>query len=168
MFARLFLCFLILPFVEVVLLIKLGQTIGFTRTVLAQVLTAVIGASLAQQQGLMIWQKVQKELAAGKIPKTELVDGFLVFIAGIVLLTPGLITDAIGIMFLFPVTRFFIRRWLVKKFENQLKTGNNFTFVQMGGNPFEGATQANSNQSYTINNDNVIDVEPIREDSPTS
>lgn len=117
MLPALFLLFLAVPFAEVVLLIKMASTLGFWPTFWIQVGTALAGAVLARLQGWMTWIKVRKELAGGRIPAEELVDGLLIFLAGLVLLTPGLITDVLGLLVLFPPTRTLFKRWLRRRFD---------------------------------------------------
>lgn len=118
MLAKLILLFVGLPFVEMVILIKLGSEIGFWPTMFVVVATGIVGATLARAQGLWIWIQIQNELTAGRMPAEELVDGLLVLIGGIVLLTPGLLTDLFGFALLVPLTRNIIKRWLRAKFDD--------------------------------------------------
>ena len=88
MFGRMLFLFIFLPMVELYLLIMLGSRIGAMPTIGLIVLTGVIGASLARQQGLSVLAKIQREISSGKPPTTELVEGALIVVGGIVLLTP--------------------------------------------------------------------------------
>lgn len=115
MFFKLFLLFLLVPFIEVVILIKMAATIGFWPTLAIQVVTGLVGATLAKIQGWITWIRIQKELLSGHLPANELIDGLLILIAGVVLLTPGLLTDSLGILILFPPTRAFFRRWILNR-----------------------------------------------------
>lgn len=105
MFGRLFLLFLIIPFIEITLLIKLGGVIGVVPTVAIMVLTAIIGARLVRQAGLTTWMEAQRRMAAGEVPGQQLAEGVLLLIAGVMLLTPGLLTDLAGIIILIPAVR---------------------------------------------------------------
>jgi len=117
MFVKLLLIFIAIPFIEVLILIKLWQVLGAIGTILIQVGTALVGATLARLQGLFVWKKIQTELSQGRMPREELVDGILIFVAGVVLITPGLLTDTLGLLILFPFTRYWFKRWLRRKFD---------------------------------------------------
>lgn len=117
MFPILLILFICIPFIELFILIRLGMEIGFWPTVFIQIVTGFVGAYLARWQGFFVWRNIQSELYQGKMPGDRLVDGFLILIAGLVLLTPGLLTDAFGLLLLIPITRHGIKRWLKRKFE---------------------------------------------------
>ena len=116
MASRLFLLFVITPIVELALLIRLGEAIGFWPTFALVVFTGLLGSTMAKQQGLSVWQKFNARLGSGSLPGTELMDGIIILISGAFLLTPGVLTDVIGFMGLFPVSRAWIRklgmRWI--------------------------------------------------------
>jgi UPF0716 protein FxsA len=111
----LILLFTVVPIVELYLLIQLGQVIGALATVAIVFGTGVLGAFLARREGFAIWTRVQEQLAQGAFPADDMIDGLMVFGAGVVLVTPGLITDVIGILILFPLTRRPIRRWITAR-----------------------------------------------------
>jgi UPF0716 protein FxsA len=106
-----------IPLIELVLLIEIGQRIGTTYTIGIIIVTGVLGATLARQQGLSVIGQLQRETAEGRMPAVPLVDGVLVVIAAIVLLTPGLLTDAVGFALLVPA----VRRWLRGKVLQRLQ-----------------------------------------------
>jgi UPF0716 protein FxsA len=110
MFLRLLLLFTVVPLVELFLLVKLGTVIGIGPTVLIVICTGVLGAWLARWQGLGVLRRVSDDLAQGRLPADALIDGLLILIAGAVLLTPGLITDALGFLLLVPQGRALVRR----------------------------------------------------------
>lgn len=101
----LFLLFIIVPLVEVYFLIKVGQAIGGLETIGLVVLTAFIGVFLLRIQGFYTLNRVREQLARGQIPAVEMLEGLLLMMAGLLLLTPGFFTDAIGFMCLVPVLR---------------------------------------------------------------
>ena len=119
MFVRLLLLFTIVPLVELFLLVKLGTVIGVGPTVLIVIGTGVLGASLARWQGLGVLRRVSDDLAQGRLPADALIDGLLILIAGAVLLTPGLITDALGFMLLVPQGRALVRRMVAARMEQR-------------------------------------------------
>ncbi|MBF0430859.1 MAG: FxsA family protein [Fibrobacteria bacterium] len=131
MFIRLFFLFITIPALELYLLLKIGSRIGFWPTIGVICLTAVLGASLARSQGLSVIQKLQTELSLGKLPGETMVEGLLILMAGIVLLTPGFLTDALGFAILFPP----VRKWLIGKALKYImaqKIGENFSGFQKG------------------------------------
>lgn len=117
MFIRLLTIFIIIPLIELVILIKVGSYIGLWSTILIVVLTGIIGAFLARYQGFMIINKIKSEVSSGKVPARELIDGLLILIGGIVLLTPGFLTDICGFFLLIPYTRNFIKGFVRSHFE---------------------------------------------------
>ncbi len=124
MFGKLLFLFILVPFIEISLLIKLGSVIGFWPTLLIQVVTGILGASLARLQGLLVWGKIQAELQVGRVPAEDMLNGVLIFAAGIVLMTPGLLTDLVGFALLLPPTRNIFKRWLRRQFDSRINRGN--------------------------------------------
>ena len=122
MLLKLFLAFTIIPFLEIYLLIEIGSYIGAVNTLMIVILTGFLGALLARHQGLKTMLKVRESLARGEMPAEHLLDALLIFLAGIVLLTPGFLTDLVGFTILIPTTRFHFKRWLRKKFDNLITT----------------------------------------------
>lgn len=117
MLLKLFLAFTIIPFIEIYLLIKIGSYLGAFNTVVIVILTAILGALLARYQGFQTMLRVRESLERGEMPAEDLLDALLILLAGIVLLTPGFLTDLAGLMILIPATRFRFKRWLRKKFD---------------------------------------------------
>ena len=129
MFGKLLLLFIGVPLVEVLILIKLGEMMGFGSTVLLVIGTGFLGALLARHQGLKAWLQITSELQAGRIPAAQMLDGLLIFVAGIVLLTPGLLTDILGFLLLLPFSRALFKAWIGRK----LKKMANRHEMGMGG-----------------------------------
>jgi len=124
MFARLLALFTLLPLAELYILIKIGTSLGALTTVLIVIGTGVIGASLARTQGFYVWRRIQLEMNSGRFPADDMLDGLLIFFAGAVLLTPGIITDALGFLILIPPTRAGIRAWVKRKLRRMGETGS--------------------------------------------
>ena len=124
MFLKLFLAFTLVPFIEIYLLIKIGAQVGAFNTILIVILTGLLGASLARLEGLKTMTKVRESLNRGELPAEEMLDAMLIFAAGVVLLTPGFITDLTGLALLVPQARFWFKRWLRKKFDGWLDKTN--------------------------------------------
>ena len=106
-----------------VILIEVGKALGLGGTLALVIATGILGAWLARWQGLRQLRLIQGELQQGKMPAPQLVDGVLILVAGIVLLTPGLITDACGFFLLIPPGRAVVRTWLKQVFRKQMKSG---------------------------------------------
>ena len=117
MLFKLFLAFAIIPFLEISLLIHLGARLGVINTLLIVIITALLGAYLARLQGMITLMKVREALNRGEMPAEELMDAVIIFVAGVVLLTPGFITDAGGVLLLIPATRNAFKRWLRKRLD---------------------------------------------------
>ena len=107
------LLFIIVPLLELYLIIKVGSLIGAFITVLLVVVTAVTGVSLLRIQGFSTIQRAQASLSQGQVPAMEMFEGMLLAIAGILLLTPGFLTDAIGFFLLVPAGRQLLVRQLI-------------------------------------------------------
>ncbi len=126
MLSRLLFLFIAVPIIEITLLIKLGDEIGFWPTITIQIVTGILGASLARLQGLFVWNKITMELQSGRIPTNDMVNGLLIFIAGIVLMTPGLLTDFAGFALLIPFTRNLFKQWIRYQFEKKVRPRDGF------------------------------------------
>ncbi|MEE9193715.1 MAG: FxsA family protein [Thermodesulfobacteriota bacterium] len=120
MFIRLLAVFIVIPLIELIILVKVGSYIGLWPTILIVVLTGIVGASLARYQGFIIINKIRSDVSSGRVPARELIDGLLVLIGGIVLLTPGFITDICGFFLLIPFTRNLIKGFVRSQFERMV------------------------------------------------
>ena len=132
MLGYLILLFTVVPALELALLIKIGTHIGVGNTLLIIILTGVVGAYLARLQGFLVLNKIQNDLNRGIMPSAELLDGFMILVGGIVLLTPGFVTDTFGLILLIPWTRSLIKVWIKKKFEDKIRRGE-VTHFTLGG-----------------------------------
>ncbi len=120
MFFKLLLAFSVIPLVELYLIITIGGILGALPTIALVIVTAVAGASLARQQGMVTLLRVREKTDRGEMPGEEMVDALLIFIAGVVLLTPGFLTDAIGLLLLVPAIRRRFRIWLQGQLQSRL------------------------------------------------
>lgn len=110
MFAALALAFLVVPFLELLVLIQVGREFGAVPTVAALILVSVVGAALVKRQGVGVYRRARLQMAMGEVPGTEIVDGLLILFAGALLLTPGFLTDLLGLSLLVPAFRGVLRR----------------------------------------------------------
>lgn len=105
MFVLLLLLFTIVPAIEIGLFVEVGGRIGAANTIAVVLLTGFVGASLARAQGTAVLASIQRSLAAGTMPTDELLEGAFVLVGGVLLLTPGFLTDGLGLLCLVPPTR---------------------------------------------------------------
>ena len=119
MFFYLLILFISMPLLEIALLLRVGDMLGFSATLGLVIVTGILGASLARWQGGRQLLLIQQELRQGRTPGLPLIDGVLILIAGIVLLTPGLITDACGFFLLIPPGRAAVRNALQRHFKKR-------------------------------------------------
>jgi UPF0716 protein FxsA len=120
---RLFILFAVVPVIELYLLIQVGSLIGPLPTVALVLGISLAGAWLVRHQGFEIMRRVQAELVQGRLPAAELLDGALVLVGGVLLLTPGFFTDFLGLFFLIPVTRALIKQFLRIWLQRRLARG---------------------------------------------
>ena len=109
---------------ELYILIEAGRIIGLAPTIGLIMMTGVAGAWLARSQGVEILRRIQEETSRGQMPATILIDGALILVGGLLLLTPGFFTDALGFSFLVPLTRDLWRKGLSTWLQKQIKQGS--------------------------------------------
>jgi len=118
MLFKLFLAFTIIPVLELYILIEVGSYLGALNTIMVVIVTGFVGAYLARLQGFQTMNRVRESLNRGEMPTEGLIDALLILLAGIVLLTPGFLTDIAGLLILLPQTRNRFKGWLMWKLEN--------------------------------------------------
>jgi len=116
--------FIIVPVTELYILIEAGKRIGTLNTISIIIFTGILGAYLVKHQGFMILRKIQNDLNEGTIPEDSLVQGVIILTGGILLLTPGFATDIAGFIFLIPVSRKVVKKYLLKWLKGKIKEGN--------------------------------------------
>ena len=145
MLARLLLLFCIVPLVELGLLLWIGAHTSWWFTLGLVVFTGVVGAWLARHEGLRCLHRFQQELAAGKLPADPLLDGLMILLAGAFLITPGVLTDALGFALLFPLFRRLVRGYVKRRIQARV-----YVSAPPGWGPPEGPPR-----------DEIIDVKVI-------
>lgn len=152
--------FTIVPMFELYLLIQVGAVIGAWNTVGLVFVTGIAGAFLARSQGRAIMMKVQSELAQGGIPADSLLHGLMVFIGGLLLVTPGIVTDAIGFCLVIPFSRWLFLKLIKAHFKKAIRQGR-YKFQNFqgghGGGGFRVYTQSSSSE-WTRSSAGVRDV----------
>ena len=109
------LLFLLVPVAELYLIYKVGDAIGIGWTLLLLAADSLLGSLLLKSQGRAVWQRFNEILAQGRVPHREVIDGVLVIFGGAFLITPGFLTDIVGLVLLIPPTRAVVRRFLVRR-----------------------------------------------------
>ncbi len=127
---RLILIFIIVPLMEILLLIEIGSRIGTLNTIFIIILTGILGGSMMRHQGFTIIRNIQEDLSQGRMPTGELINGALVLVGGILLLTPGFFTDAVGFVLLIPATRGFIRKKIQLLIRRKIESGDIHIFFR--------------------------------------
>jgi len=111
------LLFIVVPLVELYVIVQVGQEIGVLNTIGLMIVISVVGAWLARHEGVWVLRRIQEQVALGKVPGNELIDGALVLVGAILLLVPGFVGDALGLLLLFPPTRAIFRAFLKRRFQ---------------------------------------------------
>jgi len=123
-FTKLLILFIIIPVTELYILIEVGKRIGSLTTIGIIIFTGILGAYLVKNQGFMILKKIQNDLNDGIMPGDNLIQGAIILAGGILLLTPGFVTDTVGFIFLIPVSRNVIKKYLLKWLKGKIEEGN--------------------------------------------
>jgi UPF0716 protein FxsA len=126
----LFILFVVLPIAEIMLLINVSASIGGWNTFLIVIITAAFGAYFVRQQGFSLIQQIQTKLSTNKTPSTEMAEALLLLVAGVLLITPGFITDILGFLFTLPFSRAPIAKFLITKMP--IKQAGNVHFNHSG------------------------------------
>jgi UPF0716 protein FxsA len=115
--------FIVVPLAELYVIWQVGDAIGVPLTLLILAVDSIIGTLLLKSQGRAVWRRFNEAMAAGRIPHREVLDGVMVIFGGAFLITPGFITDVIGILLLLPPTRFVMRKLLVRALGGRVAIG---------------------------------------------
>ncbi|MDP1850289.1 MAG: FxsA family protein [Solirubrobacteraceae bacterium] len=115
--------FIVVPIVELYVIIQIGQAIGVLPTIALLILDSVLGAALMRSQGRAVWRRFNGAIAEGRVPGREVMDGALVIFGGALLLTPGFLSDILGLILLLPPTRAVVRAVLLRRFAGRVVAG---------------------------------------------
>ena len=141
--------FVVVTLAEIYVLVSVGDAIGAWSTILLVVITALIGSTLLKQQGWSIMAKAQQSIAEGRTPALEMLEGVVILVSGVLLLTPGFITDGLGLLGLMPWSRsYFINHFLEKNAE-RVFSNKNSVFINRAG----------SSETKKTNKDDAIEGE---------
>ncbi len=135
MFLKIILLLTLTPIIELWILFRIANLTSPGFTVLLVIVTGIIGGVLAKMEGLRVLQQLQRELQAGRLPAGALLDGAMVLVAGALLLTPGVITDAVGFSLLAPPWRNILKKYLKRKLKKMMASGHVRMYKDMGFGP---------------------------------
>ena len=121
--------FIVVPLAELYVILKVGDAIGILWTVVLLAADSVLGSALLRSQGRAVWRRFNHELERGSMPHREVIDGVLVIFGAAFLITPGFLTDIVGVLFLLPPTRSVIRRLVARRIGRRV--------VVAGGEPYD-------------------------------
>jgi len=168
----LFLLFIVVPIAELYVIIKIGGAIGIMPTIGLLILDSILGAALMRAQGRAVWRRFNAAMAEGRVPGREVIDGALVIFGGALLLTPGFLTDLLGLVLLLRPTRALVHGVLVRRFSGPLmasasrgaeaRMGRIFSF-QTGGSRRGGGTDATGRPRGA--GDDIIDADATEVDA---
>ncbi len=140
MFARLFLLFSIVPFIELFLLLTVGREIGVVPTVGMIILTAVIGAALAKREGLRVYTEWQRAITEMRVPDEGITSGLLVLVGGALMIAPGVLTDVVGILLMIAPVRRVVARFIEGRIKKHFETAARVEGVGPSG-PFAASAR---------------------------
>lgn len=136
MMVLLVLVFILVPIAELYLILQVGDAIGAVPTILLLVADSLLGSLLLRNQGRSVWRQFNEAIASGRMPHRELFDGIAVIFGGAFLITPGFLTDVIGLLLLIPPTRSLLRRFATRRL------GKRFGLrVARAGGPVDGTAR---------------------------
>ncbi|GEM76625.1 FxsA family protein [Vibrio sagamiensis] len=141
MFPILLLAFILVPVIEIGLFIKVGGFLGFWPTIGLVLVTAFVGASLVRSQGIQTLISVQARIQQGELPAQQIFEGVLLAVAGVLLLTPGFLTDAIGMTILLPAPRAMVAKYLMTKVVLKPMGGGGFHSGYSNHGPSDGQSK---------------------------
>jgi UPF0716 protein FxsA len=152
-FLLVLLLIILVPVLELIVMFKVAGAFGWLETLSVLVLVSFVGAWLVRRQGLSMLMRIQRELSEGAVPTKSVVDGLLLLVAGVLLLTPGFVSDVFGILLVLPPTRIALRTALIRRYRSRIELYKNT--ASRGGRMW----------NRVVINDDVIDAESF-EDTP--
>ena len=162
------LLFILIPLIELYFIIVVGEMIGAFWTVMLVIITAVVGVSLLRVQGMSTLSRAQRNMAQGQVPAMEMMEGVALAVAGVLLITPGFITDTLGFLLLFPPTRQALIRFMMSRavVSGQFNSAST-TFYQHGekhGGAADFHDKTGSYHDTSNSKERTIEVEYTRKD----
>lgn len=157
--------FIVIPFTELMILLKVGEAWGVFPTLALIITTAMVGYQLFKRQGVATWQRVNQKLAQGELPSKEMADGIVILLAGALMITPGLITDSIGLFCLIPVTRKLVLSVIMRRFKDKVTIYSAHSYHSSDTN---NESQHSSNNAASNGSGRTFEGDYQEEDKPPS
>jgi UPF0716 protein FxsA len=148
----LFLLFIVLPLVEILILVKIGMVTSFWVPIAIVIVTGVVGTALARREGWKVLDRMREDVRIGQMPADSLIDAFLVLLAGILFVLPGVLTDIVGIALLFPPSRSLVKRGVAAWFKRN---------VELHVGRVRGGSWPNAGGPASPDHDKIIDARVI-------
>ncbi|MBI4510416.1 MAG: FxsA family protein [Deltaproteobacteria bacterium] len=155
---KLFLLFTLLPFLELYFLLVIGRQVGFWPTLGLVMATGIMGAVLARAEGLRVLRQWQEALSEGRVPEEGVLSSVLILVGGVLLVTPGVLTDVVGFVLLFPPTRRWACQLARKILERNIRKGR-IHVVGLSGDPF--SPSQGGRRGVGVSSGRIIDVELV-------
>lgn len=150
----LFIIFIVVPLIELMILFEVGDIIGGLWTFAIIIATAMIGTRLVKQQGLHTWQTIQQKMQQGELPAQSLFDGICILVSGVLLITPGFMTDIFGMLLLTPPFRLAVYQQIGHKIQvrgtGQQQSNFQGSFQQQSQQGFDQDIHHNEKQPTTL------------------
>lgn len=162
MLGLLILLFTLIPALELYLLFIVGAKIGGLNTILLIVTTGILGATLAKSQGMQVLSSIQHQANKGELPGDQIIQALMILVGGVLLLTPGIITDVFGFSLVIPGTRHILMSFIKKLIHNSIQNGNFRIYgVSAHQQGFDGEKSFYSYSHYSYDDDkpNVVEVD---------
>jgi UPF0716 protein FxsA len=158
--------FIVVPIAELYVLLQIGQAIGVLPTIALLILDSILGSWLMRSQGRAAWLRFNRALTEGRVPGREVIDGVLVIFGGALLLTPGFLTDILGLVLLLPPTRAVVRQVLVRRFGGRLVASATSGAQSRVGRMFGGAAARPRGADGDTVEGTATEVRPQRSELP--
>lgn len=164
MLGKLLLLFTVVPVVELYLLITIGQRLGAEWTIALVLVTGLTGASLARREGARVLRNWQEAMSRGEMPKEGVVSSLLVLVGGVLLVTPGVVTDVTGLLLLVP----WSRRWIAGIVRTQLEKRMQVRTFVPDPSVFMGGPQGPAGPQGPVIDVDVVETEATERDDPAA
>ena len=165
MLAVLILLLISVPLLELYVIVQVAGGLGAGQTIMLLLVVSVVGAWMVRRSGLGVLNQIRNRLAQGELPGNELVDGLLILLAGAFMLTPGFLTDGVGLLLLFPPTRIAVRSVLVRRYSKRISVaGWSGGPSGPGGPRWSSGQGGQGGQSDAGRSDPPLDAESFSDD----
>jgi UPF0716 protein FxsA len=121
MFPLLLVLFILVPIIELAVIIQVGQALGVLPTIALLLAVSFVGSWLVKREGIGVWKRFRRQIESGAVPGKEIADGAMIMLAGALLLSPGFVTDVVGILLLLPPVRATIRATVMARLAHRMR-----------------------------------------------